>query len=80
MAKNSSGSQKTLLRKLYDLGSRLETAAERTIVRLLRSLHRQFPDIRFLTDAKRRGLPFRQPPPLCVILLHYSLPIQASAS
>lgn len=40
MAKKSSGSQKTLLRKLYDLGSRLEIAAERTIVRLLRRLHR----------------------------------------
>ena len=36
MAKKSSGTQKTLLRKLYDLGSWLETAAERTIVRLLR--------------------------------------------
>jgi hypothetical protein len=40
MAKNSSESQKTVLRRLYDLGSRFETAAERTIVRLLRRLHR----------------------------------------
>ena len=40
MAKNSSESQKTVLRKLYDLGSRLEIAAERTVVRLLSRLHR----------------------------------------
>jgi len=40
MAKNSFESQKTVLRRLYDLGSRLEIAAERTFVRLLRRLHR----------------------------------------
>ena len=36
MAKKSSGSQKTVLRKLYDLGSRFEAAAERVITLLVR--------------------------------------------
>ena len=36
MAKNSSESQKTVLRRLYDLGSRFETAAERVIYLLVR--------------------------------------------
>ncbi len=36
MAKNSSESKKTVLRKLYDLGSRFETAAERVIYLLVR--------------------------------------------
>ena len=40
MAGKSSGNRKTTLRKLYDLGSRLETAAERMIVRLIRKLHK----------------------------------------
>ena len=36
MAKNSSESQKTVLRRLYDLGSRFEAAAERVIYLLVR--------------------------------------------
>ncbi len=35
MMKKSSADHKTTLRKLYDLGSRLETAAERIITRLI---------------------------------------------
>ena len=41
MMKKSSADHKTTLRKLYDLGSRLETAAERTIVRLFRRLRKK---------------------------------------
>ena len=41
MAKKSSANQKTTLRKLYDLGSHLETAAERAIIRLIRRLRKK---------------------------------------
>ena len=32
--------QKTIIRKLYDLGSRIEIIAERAIVRLVRNLRK----------------------------------------